>query len=325
MRQVRTDLMLEGRADMAARVMSYRSGYNAQDRRKIEQEMFAGRLLGVIATTALELGIDIGSLDAVVTVGFPYTLPGFRQQAGRAGRRNKDSLAMLICDPFPLDQHYARNPSELFTKPHAQMSVELDNPLVLEGHVQCAAEEMPVHVGDDERYFGPLLGEVCTEKLVADDEGFYHAHFRYRPYPAKHVAIRNTEDETYSIIDTTDGRTAILEEIEWSRAVFEVFEGALFMHQGHTFLVKEVNHDQRWARLIEANVDWMTRVRCVGRCVSKLTAQRLHRRRRARGDAHPRDPRLALSRLLRARPHHVARLRLLQGRPEEQHPRASVD
>ena len=74
-----------------------------QDRRRIEQEMFRGHLLGIIATTALELGIDIGSLDAVITVGFPYTLPGLRQQAGRAGRRNKDSLAMLICDPFPIE------------------------------------------------------------------------------------------------------------------------------------------------------------------------------------------------------------------------------
>lgn len=74
-----------------------------QDRRRIEQEMFNGQLLGIVATTALELGIDIGSLDAVITVGFPYTLPGLRQQAGRAGRRNKDSLAMLICDPFPIE------------------------------------------------------------------------------------------------------------------------------------------------------------------------------------------------------------------------------
>lgn len=123
-RQVRLDLTLEGRADMASKVMSYRSGYSAavscrkccpaccnsaylllyaQDRRRIEQEMFNGSLLGIVATTALELGIDIGSLDAVITVGFPYTLPGLRQQAGRAGRRNKDSLAMLICDPFPIE------------------------------------------------------------------------------------------------------------------------------------------------------------------------------------------------------------------------------
>ena len=116
----------------------------SQDRRKIEQELFSGQLLGVIATTALELGVDIGSLDAVITVGFPYTLPGLRQQAGRAGRRNKDSLAMLICDPYPLDQHYARNPSEIFDSPYTGLSLDLTNPIVLEGHLQCAADEMPI-------------------------------------------------------------------------------------------------------------------------------------------------------------------------------------
>jgi DEAD/DEAH box helicase domain-containing protein len=101
MKQVRQDLLSDGRGEMADRVMSYRSGYSAEDRRQVERQMFDGKLLGVIATTALELGIDIGSLDAVITVGFPYTLPGLRQQAGRAGRRNRDSLALLSrCHEF---------------------------------------------------------------------------------------------------------------------------------------------------------------------------------------------------------------------------------
>lgn len=124
--------------------------------------MFQGHLLGIIATTALELGIDIGSLDAVITVGFPYTLPGLRQQAGRAGRRNKDSLAMLICDPFPIEyvsslssqclfadllfsQHYAKHPHEIFTNPYAALDVDLTNPIIAEAHLQCAANELPVH------------------------------------------------------------------------------------------------------------------------------------------------------------------------------------
>lgn len=101
--------------------------------------------MGIIATTALELGIDIGSLDAVITVGFPYTLPGLRQQAGRAGRRNKDSLAMLICDPFPIDQHYAKHPHEIFTNPYAELDVDLTNSFILEAHLQCAAHELPIH------------------------------------------------------------------------------------------------------------------------------------------------------------------------------------
>ncbi|GAA5961287.1 hypothetical protein JCM21900_006508 [Sporobolomyces salmonicolor] len=263
MRQVRQDLMLDGRSDMAGRVMSYRSGYSAQDRRRIEQEMFSGQLLGVIATTALELGIDIGSLDAVLTVGFPYTLPGLRQQAGRAGRRNKDSLAMLICDPFPLDQHYARNPDLIFTSPFQELALDLENPIVREAHVQCAADEIPLDPDEDARFFGSrdALAQVCRERLVRDDEGFYHCHPRYKPYPARTVPIRATEDESYSIVDVTAGRSVVLEEVEMSRAIFTTYEGAVFMHMGRTFLVKEVNHDRRLAKVEEASIEWRTRNR----------------------------------------------------------------
>jgi len=253
--------MLEGRSDMASRVMSYRSGYSPEDRRRIEQEMFTGHLLGIIATTALELGIDIGSLDAVITVGFPYTLPGLRQQAGRAGRRNKDSLAMLICDPFPIDQYYAKHPHEIFTNPYASLDVDLANTFVLESHLQCAAQELPVHPEEDIPYFGPDLPQLCKERLVPDEEGFYHAHYRYRPYPAKHVSIRSTDDETYHVVDVTDGRNKILEEIEWARAIFELYECAIFMHQGQSFLVKELSHDRKMARLERTNVEWTTRQR----------------------------------------------------------------
>ncbi|GAA5861985.1 hypothetical protein JCM8547_001547 [Rhodosporidiobolus lusitaniae] len=265
MKQVRQDLMLDGRNDMASRVMSYRSGYSPEDRRRIEQEMFSGQLLGVIATTALELGIDIGSLDAVVTVGFPYTLPGLRQQAGRAGRRNKDSLAMLICDPFPLDQHYARNPDLIFFSPFQQLNLDLDNPLVLEGHVQCAADEIPLHLEDDAPYFSggdvDKLRHLCLERLVPDDDGFYHCHPRFKPYPAKAVPIRTTEDEYYTIVDVTGGRNQVIEEIETSRAIFTTYEGAVFMHMGRTFLVREVNHDRKLARIEEAAMEWRTRQR----------------------------------------------------------------
>jgi DEAD/DEAH box helicase domain-containing protein len=215
----------------------------------------------------------------VITVGFPYSLPGLvrlsrapflrrgsivrvkRQQAGRAGRRNKDSLALLICDPFPFDQHFARNPEELFTKPQATLSLDLENELVLEGHVQCAAHEMPVHLSDDQIYFGSKLAQICTERLVVDEENFYHCHPRFLPNPARHVSIRNIEDESYAIVDTTGGKYAVLEEIEWSRAVFEVFEGSVFMHQGQTFLVREIQHDSRIAKLERANIDWTTRCR----------------------------------------------------------------
>lgn len=227
--------------------------------------MFNGQLLGVIATTALELGIDIGSLDAVITVGFPYTLPGLRQQAGRAGRRNKDSLAMLICDPFPLDQHYARNPDLIFSSPFQQLNLDLDNPIVLESHIQCAADEIPVHPVEDAKYFTngdeDKLRQICMSRLIGDDDGFYHCHPRYKPSPARAVPIRNTEDEHYSIIDVTGGKNEVVEEIETSRAIFTTYEGAVFMHMGRTFLVREVNHDRRIAKIEKASIEWRTQQR----------------------------------------------------------------
>ncbi|KAI5481435.1 DNA/RNA helicase, DEAD/DEAH box type [Pseudohyphozyma bogoriensis] len=261
MKQVRADLLMEGRSDVASRIVAYRSGYSAADRRKIEQEMFSGQLLGVVATTALELGIDIGSLDAVISVGFPYHLPGLRQQAGRAGRRNKDSLAMLICDPFPLDQHYAAHPSEIFDSPFNALSLDLTNPIVLEAHVQCAADEMPVHPEEDVPYFGETLPTICESRLIGDTEGFYHTHPRCKPNPARLVPIRNTEDEKYDVVDITGGRNKILEEVEGSRAIFTVYDGAVYMHQGRTFLCKEVSHDTKVAKVEQASINWRTRQR----------------------------------------------------------------
>ncbi|GAA5980934.1 hypothetical protein JCM11641_005489 [Rhodosporidiobolus odoratus] len=282
MKQVRQDLMLDGRGDMAKRVMSYRSGYSPQDRRRIEQEMFAGELLGVIATTALELGIDIGSLDAVISVGFPYTLSGLRQQAGRAGRRNKDSLAMLLCDPFPLDQHYARNPDEVFESKVQAVGVDLENPLVREGHVQCAADEIPMHPEEDAGYFTKgdeeVLRRLCLERLVPDEDGFFHCHPRFKPYPAKAVPIRSTEDEYYTIVDITSGRSKVIEEVEVSRAIFTTYPGAVYMHMGRTYLVKDVSHDRKLASVEEATVEWRTRQRDYTNIdpVDALTIREMH-------------------------------------------------
>lgn len=159
---VKHELQTLERPECMARVTGYRGGYTPQDRRRIESEMFEGKLMGIIATTALELGVDIGSLDAVITVGFPYTIANLRQQSGRAGRRNKDSLSVLVGDCFPTDQYYMQNPDEIFTKPNCELQVDLQNMLVLEGHIQCAAYEMPIRPDEDAKYFGKNLGSMSV-------------------------------------------------------------------------------------------------------------------------------------------------------------------
>ncbi|KAH7376189.1 hypothetical protein B0T11DRAFT_17886 [Plectosphaerella cucumerina] len=250
-----------GRAECSGRVMGYRGGYTPQDRRRIESEMFEGKLLGIVATTALELGIDIGSLDCVLTWGFPYTISNLRQQSGRAGRRNKDSLSVLVGDCFPTDQHYMQNPDELFTKPNCALQVDLENMLVREGHIQCAAFEMPIRSVEDAQYFGVDLGQICEERLLKGPMGFYHCHDRFRPIPSRFVAIRDTEDEHFAIIDISHGRNVVLEELEMSRAFFTIYDGAIFLHQGNKYLVRDFDPDRRMARVEKVNVEWTTKQR----------------------------------------------------------------
>ena len=253
------------RPEYTALVMGYRGGYSAQDRRRIESEMFGGKLRGIVATTALELGVDIGSLDAVVTMGFPYTIANLRQQSGRAGRRNQDSLSCLVGDCFPVDQHYMSNPDEIFTKPNCELQVDLTNELVVEGHIQCAAYEMPVQTeeGNDAQYLGKTLVEVCQSRLVPDPDGlgFYHTHPRFRPLPSKHVNIRDTEDDAFAVVDITHGRNIVLEELEASRAHFTLYDGGIFLHQGRTYLVKDFSPANKIARVQLVKVNYTTQQR----------------------------------------------------------------
>ena len=258
---VKNELLSLERGEVMARVMAYRGGYTPQDRRRIEKEMFDGKLVGIIGTNALELGVDIGSLDAVISVGFPYTIANLRQQSGRAGRRNKDSLSVLVGDCFPTDQYFMNNPDEIFTKPNCELQVDLSNMLVLEGHIQCAAYEMPIRPDEDKKYFNKQLPEICDERLRKDELGFFHTAARFLPHPSRTVAIRDVEDSHFAIVDTTGGRNEVLEELEASRAFFTIYEGGIFLHQGRTYLIKEMSTERMIAKVEYVKVDWTTQQR----------------------------------------------------------------
>ncbi|KAF2455098.1 hypothetical protein BDY21DRAFT_387218 [Lineolata rhizophorae] len=258
MQAVKNTLIDLERPEEINRIMSYRGGYTPQDRRQIEKEMFDGKLMGIVATSALELGVDIGSLDAVITAGFPYSIANLRQQSGRAGRRNKDSLSVLVGNSFPTDQYYMEHPDEIFTKPNCELQVDLENLLVLEGHMQCAAYEMPIKPEEDVTYFGPLLTQVAEDRMRRDDNGFYHCNERFLPRPSRFVSIRDTEEEHFAIVDITNGRNVVLEDLEASRAFFTIYEGGIFLHQGNTYLVKDISQDRMIARVEYVKVDWTT-------------------------------------------------------------------
>ncbi|KAG9101110.1 hypothetical protein FRC06_003338 [Ceratobasidium sp. 370] len=266
MKAVRAELTSEGRADILAKVKAYRGGYSQKDRRNIEHEAFSGNLLGIIATNALELGVDIGTLDAVIVLGFPFGLASLRQQMGRAGRRTRDALTILVADERPIDQHYVEYPEELFSKDVGELHIDLDNQAILESHLQCAAHEMPIHATHDQTYFGSPLKAICESSLKQDKDGWFHTNPKFLPYPSKYISIRGIQEDKYAVVDVTlsdrsEGEAKILEELELSRAIYELYEGGVYMHQGQTFIIKEVNHDQKLARMTRTDVNWTTRPR----------------------------------------------------------------
>ncbi|KAJ2916877.1 hypothetical protein MD484_g3585, partial [Candolleomyces efflorescens] len=276
---LKADLSNEGRFDILKRVRPYRGGYSREDRRRIESDAFSGQLLGIVSTNALELGIDIGVLDAVIMLGFPMTIPSFRQQAGRAGRRSKDSLVVLVAESFAVDQYYANHPEELFDGKLDELMVDVDSKVVLEAHLQCAGFEMPISTGD-EQWFGTAMHEICRNSLTRDKDGWYHTHTNFLPYPSRHVSIRGAQEEKYLVVEISQssGNLKNIEEVEVSRAMFEIYEQGVFLHQGMTFIVKEVDHDTKVAKVARADVNYITSPRDF----TDVNAIRTHRIRRAK-------------------------------------------
>lgn len=258
-RQIREDLAQDGKNDVAARVVAYRGGYSVQDRRKIEADMFCGEIAGIVATSALELGVDIGALDAVIMLGIPYSLASMWQQAGRAGRRQRDSLVMVVAEPFSVDQFYMRHPELLFGQHIPPPLLDMENELVLEAHVRCAAHEVPVDLSTDEHFFGTRIHALSQALLERDSRGFYHLTDGDAA-PARHVQIRGARVDPYVYVDVT-GPPAVMEEVEAERSIFEAFEGAVFLHQGTPYICTQVSHDTRVVRMVKTDVRYHTRPR----------------------------------------------------------------
>lgn len=258
-------------------VMSYRGGYSKSDRRAIEQKMFLGHLRAIVATNALELGIDLSDLDIVISCGFPKLKLNLHQQFGRAGRgtSSKGSLAILVCGSTPVDRHYLKNPHELFDKTSYEdlcVTGLLDgslNRMVMSLHLQCAAFEWPIDLELDKKWFSPhdtstmneTYHKLCTEKLHVDKKGYYRTDPRYLPWPAEKVSLRAIEQTMYAVVDITENRNIVIEEVEELRTSFTLYEGGIFLHQGFPYLVKEFNPDEKFAKVERVKVTWVTQQR----------------------------------------------------------------
>ena len=286
LRYARDHLAETGAGHLVATVRAYRGGLTPDARRETERELFSGRLRGVAATNALELGVDVGHLDATIHLGFPGSVASLLQQAGRAGRRvERRAVSVFVAFDGPLDAYFARRPERLlgqrgeFFDRGTRQAVDPGNLGVLTAHLECAAHEMPVDPRpegvDATEYFGSAVPEIVAElrknrRVARADPGAVgDADERVRwtgggvvpagDGPAASVSIRTIEDERYAIVDVGRDPPFLLEEVEASKAFWVAHPGAVYLNQGRTFLCVRLCLETRTASVRLADVKYFTR------------------------------------------------------------------
>ena len=250
--------MTQIKGKLAHRIAAYRAGYRPEERREIEDGLKSGKYLGVTCTNALELGINIGSLDAVIISGYPGTMISTWQQSGRAGRSNQKSLAILIAFENQLDQYFMNNPKFFFDKPHENAIIDLTNPILQEAHILCAAKELPIKSGEVYKYFN--LDEDILDELVLKKD--LHKNFRgdymypYDDNPAMDHSLDQISGQEFKVMN--NGR--LLESMERSQVYREAHEGAILINKGDTYVVNNVNLKSGFVNVSQKTVDYHTMV-----------------------------------------------------------------
>jgi DEAD/DEAH box helicase domain-containing protein len=238
-------------------IRGYRGGYLPGERREIERGLREGRIRGVVSTNALELGIDVGSLDATVMAGYPGTIASTWQRAGRAGRRSGSSCAVLVASSAPLDQFIAQHPDYFFGRSPEHAFVQPDNLEILVNHLKCAAFELPIAAS--ETFGGVDLPELC-ERL--SEGGFLHRtgdhwHWTQEAYPADTISLRSVTSDNFVIVDTTH-ETEVIGEVDFSSALATVHPKAIYLHQGQQYHVEALDFEERKAYVKRVDVDYFT-------------------------------------------------------------------
>lgn len=256
-RYVQEDLQRFG-PSLANCIKAYRGGYLPEERREIERQLFSGELLGVTSTNALELGIDVGSLDASIIVGYPGTIASTWQQAGRAGRSGEESLAVLIGLNTPIDQYMMRHPDYFFGRSPESAIINPLNPYVTIGHVRAAAYELPIS-GADFELFGEYLPSIL--EVLKDQKEVRHAGNQWfwigQGYPADDVKLRSMSDNTFTIVDATEENTVIGTLDEFS-AYEQLYPEAIYLHDGESYFVENLDLKQKVAYIKKADTDYFT-------------------------------------------------------------------
>ena len=244
--------------DLRPRIKAYRAGYLPEDRRELERQLADGDLVAVASTNALELGIDIGSLDAAVLVGYPGTRASMWQQAGRAGRRGSSSLAVLVAQDDPLDQYLVGHPGALFDQPPEAAVIDPSNPHVLEPHLRAAARELSLEDGEL-AYLGPGAADAAARLLAGGDLARRRDRLVDVGREAPVIDIRTSGGRPYSIVVADTGE--LLGTVDEGRAFHQVHPGAIYLHQGEQFEVRELDLLRRVAAVDRVDPDHYTQAR----------------------------------------------------------------
>jgi len=241
----------------AGKIRGYRGGYLPGARREIERGIRDGSIRGVVSTNALELGIDIGALEAVILAGYPGTVASTWQQIGRAGRRQGESAAVLVARSDPLDQFIIENPQYFFGSSPEHARINPDNLSILVSHLKCAAFELPLEEGEKfgNRDVGEIL-EYLVEKGVLHRSGGQF-HWTRDVYPADTISLRSASPENFVIMDM-DHDNQVIAEVDWHAAPTTVYEDAIYMAHARTYNVKKLDYAQRRAYVRPVAVDYYT-------------------------------------------------------------------
>ena len=243
-------------ARLAEAISVYRAGFLPEERRTIERQLKDRSLKGVVSTNALELGIDIGSLDAVIISGYPGTMMSTRQQAGRSGRKGGESLAILVAQGNPLDQYFMNHPDRFFSRSHEHAIIDPKNPYIVSGHLLCAAAELPLNEESDRNFFGDSIGDYLhdfqhNDLLRKTSRGWVYSG---RGRVADAVRLDGMPGEIFRIM--CKGR--LLETMDRGQAYREAHKGAIMLHQGETYVVNEMDLETHTIRVTETDVDYYT-------------------------------------------------------------------
>ncbi len=243
---------------LAQKITAYRAGYRAAERRDIERRLFSGELLGVTSTTALEVGIDIGGLDAVIMTGYPGTIASTWQQAGRSGRGTEQSLAVLVALDNAMDQYVVRNQDYFFSREHEKSIVDSGNTYILGDHLLCAAHELPLDNDEIEEVFGAKCWETLGMLAEAGEIGF-DGKWRWMKtgQPAPFVNIRSASSVQFKII-SVEGGGALLGTVDGSNAFGTIYPGAIYLHGGQSYVVERLDLDENVAYVEKTEVEYYT-------------------------------------------------------------------